>query len=306
MTQFIIKNNNRLLEKNRLEERKKLEQQNRLAKRKKIYQLNRLVERQKLEEKNRLVERQKLEEKNRLAERQKLEEKNRLAQRKIQNNILNDQPKIICTLREWQKKSKDILNLIVQASDKSGNDSWKIFPIGMSYRYNDVYRKGKSIQVGKHNNLVFSAISTSTDQNRRSIITRNLILEKLKKNNILNIYLEPTIFFDNLVSHKFTISPEGNGIDCHRHYEALIAGCIPIIEDNPLTIEKYKSYPVLFTHDYSEITLKYLKIKYKEMINKKYDFSKLFLSFYDKETQKIIKDNGNHWMKRLCNVEWYR
>jgi len=298
MTQFIIKNNNnRLLEKNRLEKKKKIEQQNRLAKRK------RLIER-KLEEK-RLAER-KLEEK-RLEEIKKLAERKKLEERKIEEKRLINQPKIIFTLKEWQKKSKDISNLIVQASDKSGSDSWKIFPIGMSYRYNDEYKKGESIQIGKHNNLVFSAISGSTDQRRRlSSVNRNLILEKLKKNNILNIYLEPTIFFDNLVSHKFTISPEGNGIDCHRHYEALIAGCIPIIEDNPLTIEKYKSYPVLFTHDYSEITREYLEIKYKQMINKKYDFSKLFLSFYDIETQKIIKDNGNHWMKRLCNVEWYR
>jgi hypothetical protein len=108
-----------------------------------------------------------------------------------------------------------------------------------------------------------------------------------------------------LPKYKFIISPEGNGIDCHRHYEALMAGCIPIIEDNELIREKYKGCPILYTKDYSEITKEYLESKYEEMKNKYYDFSRLFLNYYDDKTQIEIKNNGNYWGNRLTGKTWY-
>jgi hypothetical protein len=102
------------------------------------------------------------------------------------------------------------------------------------------------------------------------------------------------------------ISPEGNGIDCHRHYEALIAGCIPIIEYHPAIQEKYKGCPVLYTKDYSEITEEYLLGKYAEIWGKKYDFSALFLSHYSLEMQMYIKRCGNYWTERLTNEPYYK
>jgi len=211
------------------------------------------------------------------------------------------------TLREWQQLEKDVSDFIVQASDISGDDSWKEFPIGMSYRYVDVYRKGKYKQIGNHEHLVFSSFYENTDQRRRRncVINRSKIAETLRKNGIRNVNMDHTIFFDMLPSYKFTISPEGNGIDCHRHYEALIAGCIPIIENNPLTYQKYKDCPVLFTEDYSEITEEYLNNKYSEMIDNVFDFSCLFLSYYPKNVQEIIKRNGNKWVYQLNKVKCY-
>jgi hypothetical protein len=108
-----------------------------------------------------------------------------------------------------------------------------------------------------------------------------------------------------LPKYKFVISPEGNGIDCHRHYEALIAGCIPIVESNEHIKEKYKGCPILYTQDYNEITEDYLKKKYEEMIDIKYDFSRLFLPFYKPEVKKIIKDCGNYWINHTTKTKWY-
>jgi hypothetical protein len=101
------------------------------------------------------------------------------------------------------------------------------------------------------------------------------------------------------------ISPEGNGIDCQRTYEALLAGCIPIVERNPLIEEKYRGCPVLYTTDYSEITVEYLETEYAKMIDQTYDFSHLFLSFYDEATQARIKECGNFWMRKVSDKDWY-
>jgi hypothetical protein len=213
------------------------------------------------------------------------------------------------TLRAWQQTHKDPKTFIVQASTQDGSDGWTPFPIGMGWQYATHYGDGQGChkwQIGSHQTLVQCAISDGTDGRRRPYgLNRRMILFNLSKNRISNRQVSGPQYFNELPSYKFVISPEGNGIDCHRHYEALMAGCIPIMEDNPLIKEKYKGLPILYTKDYSEITSQYLEQRYKEMIEQTYDFSRLFLSSYNLEDQIKIKTNGNYWVKRFCYKLWY-
>jgi hypothetical protein len=207
----------------------------------------------------------------------------------------------IYSLREWHTIPKDPKDFIVQASVQDGSDGWTNFPIGMSYRYKPNYDS-----IGNHENLVLCAISSTTDKRRRpEPINRESILKSLAKNSIRNISLGPDSYFKVLPTFKFVISPEGNGIDCHRHYEALMAGCIPIVEDNEKVREKYGNVPILYTKDYTEINSEYLNSKYLEMIDVKYDFSKLFLSNYSDEHKAEIKSNGNYWMTKCTGKPYY-
>lgn len=206
------------------------------------------------------------------------------------------------TLIGWQTSVLDSKQLIVQASNPDGSDSWTPFPIGMGWAY---VLNNMSLP-GSHDKLVLCAVSSSTDSKRRPAgINRKLILENLAKNNINNSFTQAQTYFSILPSYKFVISPEGNGIDCHRTYEALIAGCIPVLERNPLTEQKYKGCPVLWTVDYSEINEEYLNKKYAEMINKVYDFSCLLLSSYSLDLQHTIMVYGNFWLQKTCKRKWY-
>jgi hypothetical protein len=214
---------------------------------------------------------------------------------------------MICTLAEWQKKEKDVGDFIVQASVVDGSDSWQPFPIGMQYSYCNIYMEGSKLQIGEHELVVFCGISETTDSRRRGGgLNRRGFLDKLKKNGIINTPGDSNTYFCNLPKYKFVISPEGNGIDCHRHYEALMAGCIPIVEDNPLIRNKYRGCPILYTSDYSEINESYLLQKYEEMIHTSYDFSRLFLSYYDDATQTCIRECGNFWTNIFCQKNWYK
>jgi hypothetical protein len=209
------------------------------------------------------------------------------------------------TLREWQKSDKNINDLIVQASMEDGSDSWVEHSIGMSWQFVHIYKQWKDACKNKQRDkLILVSISPNTDQLRR----RNHSVNRLKilntipfNNNILNL----VEYFLTIPTYKFVLSPEGNGIDCHRHYEALLSGCIPIIEDNPLTRKKYDGLPILWTHDYSEITESYLEEQYNNMLDKEYDWSSLFLSSYSNKMQELIKRRGNYWTKRVTNKEWY-
>ena len=198
------------------------------------------------------------------------------------------------TLHDWQLCPKHKPNLIINASAIDGSDSPQKFPIGM--RYNYVTYQNLETQIGHHENLVFCGIRESTDNlRRRKGLNRSTIVNKLSSNGIQNKILPSSEYFTTLPNYKFVISPEGNGVDCHRHYEALMAGCIPVVEDSEHIRTVYGNCPILYTTDYSEITPEYLQKRYDEMIDKTYDFSKLFVSSYSPDIETEIRRNSSFW-----------
>ena len=211
------------------------------------------------------------------------------------------------TLKEWQSLRKSSDELIVQASSMDGSDGWQPFPIGMSHSFYHVSKDLDICQLGSHDKPITCSIVCTTDQARRwnSHINRYKILETLATNGIQNIMYNERDYYISLPQYKFVISPEGNGIDCHRHYEALMAGCIPIMEYNEEISQKYKGCPILFTKDYSEITIDYLNQYYESVINEVFDFSCLFLSTYSEDLRNRIKEQGNHWMVYTGKGKWY-
>lgn len=223
------------------------------------------------------------------------------------NTPAENQLTVQLTLREWQTFIKDPKSLIVQASTIDIPDGWQPYPIGMSWQYVQIGQNQKDVQIGPHDQLVLCAITDTTDITRRGHqpVNRRAILQTLARNGILNTRIDARGYFFNLPNYKFIISPEGNGIDCHRHYEALLAGCIPILEENPLTQQKYANLPVLWTKDYSEITPSYLEQKWDEMLDIQYNFNALFLENYLLETQEKIKAEGNYWCMRVARQNFY-
>jgi len=209
-------------------------------------------------------------------------------------------------LIDWQTSIKDIKSLIVQASNPDGSDSWQTFPIGMSWQYALISQPTPDTQLGSHESLVLCSISPGTDTRRRPVgINRESILHNLQAAGISNFRIDHSYYYHILPKYKFIVSPEGNGIDCHRHYEALLAGCIPILERNPLTEEKYKGCPIVWTTDYSEITPEYLEQVYSVMLHREYDMSCLFMYNYCNEDREKIKEYGNYWTQRLAGKLWY-
>lgn len=212
------------------------------------------------------------------------------------------------TLISWQQTEKPKAELLYNCSEfDHQNDEWVPFSIGMGWTLIQNPAPLRTLQIGTHEQLVLCAINANTDQRRRGVdpLNRRSILATLAKNGIQNCYHPSATYFASLPTYKFVVSPEGNGIDCHRHYEALMAGCIPIIEEHEGIREKYKGCPVLYTKDYSEITPAYLEAVYADMKDQVYNFSKLLLSSYSLEEQAQIRANGNYWSERLSGRKWY-
>ncbi len=72
-------------------------------------------------------------------------------------------------------------------------------------------------------------------------------------------FLPRTELWKRKGEYAFSISPHGNGLDCHRTWEDLILGCIVIVKTSPLD-PLYEGLPVVIINDWSEITRENLEL----------------------------------------------
>ena len=83
----------------------------------------------------------------------------------------------------------------------------------------------------------------------------------------------------NQSKYAFVVSPHGNGLDCHRTWEALILNCIPIVKTSGID-DLYDDLPVLIVNKWSDINEDLLKNTYNEFKTKTYDYDKLLLNYW--------------------------
>jgi hypothetical protein len=77
-------------------------------------------------------------------------------------------------------------------------------------------------------------------------IPRNLL-------EINNNFTKRTNTWQQMAKYKFILSPFGNGMDCHRTWESIALGCIPIIR-SPNFRNLFNEFNVLIVNDWNEIT----------------------------------------------------
>lgn len=89
----------------------------------------------------------------------------------------------------------------------------------------------------------------------------------------------------------FWLSPRGKGLDCHRNWEALYLGRIPIIMSSPIDY-LFEDLPVLIVNSWEEVTQESLLRIYSEIQERNrihgYDYSRITLHFW---TTKIISSS---------------
>tara|TARA_B100001093_G_C26854013_1_gene1026519 strand:+ start:2684 stop:3589 length:906 start_codon:yes stop_codon:yes gene_type:complete len=82
----------------------------------------------------------------------------------------------------------------------------------------------------------------------------------------------------------FVICPHGGGLDCHRNWEALSLGCIPIVKTSKID-KLYENLPVLIVKDWNIIDNNLLNdtiSKYKKNFeNNEFNIEKIKLSYWN-------------------------
>jgi hypothetical protein len=128
--------------------------------------------------------------------------------------------------------------------------------------------------------LIFVNFSLSTDRHGQR---KEWLNTKIPK-ELLYVKLETMKRIDTwkmATNYAFVLSPYGNGMDCHRTWEAIILGCIPIIKTDTLG-PLFKDLPVLIVQKWSDINKELLDNTIELFKNKEFNYDKLTLNYWNK------------------------
>jgi hypothetical protein len=172
-------------------------------------------------------------------------------------------------------------------------------PLGLDYHavYNDP-KKWEKIADGKfpveqekylidviQNSKPFydriNKIYVNFDVNADRFGQRKDCLKKISS-SLLQMYqqkLKRTQTWINTTKYAFVLSPYGEGMDCHRTWEALILGSIPILKSKKF-VNMFKDLPVLFVDDWTDINQKILDDTIEKFKNMNFNYDKLTLDYW--------------------------
>lgn len=97
--------------------------------------------------------------------------------------------------------------------------------------------------------------------------------------------MEPTEYYSRVRQSYFNISPPGNGPDCHRIWETIYLGRVPVVQKNP-AMAGFTDLPILFVDDLTSVTEDFL---HKEWHNfkdwSKFNLYKMKFDYWEKTIQ---------------------
>jgi hypothetical protein len=93
-------------------------------------------------------------------------------------------------------------------------------------------------------------------------------------------------YCNEMSKYQFVVSPPGNGMDCHRTWEALYMGAFPIVIKNKM-YKKFEDLPIIQVNNYSEVTYDLLY----SYLKKEYNYQKLYMTYWINKINKINKTN---------------
>jgi hypothetical protein len=86
-------------------------------------------------------------------------------------------------------------------------------------------------------------------------------------------------YIQNISKYSFVLSPFGNGMDCHRTWEALCFGAIPIVKA-PDFKELFEGLPVLNVNDWKDVTRELLDKTIEDFKHMDFHYDKLSLRYW--------------------------
>jgi hypothetical protein len=87
-------------------------------------------------------------------------------------------------------------------------------------------------------------------------------------------------YLENICNHKYVFCPRGSNMDCHRRWESLHMGTIPIVRKDSNNWSYGNDLPILFINDWKEVTKELLIDKYPMFINGTWNMKKLTFEYW--------------------------
>jgi hypothetical protein len=104
----------------------------------------------------------------------------------------------------------------------------------------------------------------------------------LKLKNQFQLGQGRDLYLQQLRHAKFILSPSGMGLDCYRHWEAMMMGTFPVIEHFNRTVtdgwfRTMEELPVAWIDSYDNLTPQWLEKEYRRLVSQalSYQYEKL-------------------------------
>ena len=155
-------------------------------------------------------------------------------------------------------------------NEKSTSWGNKKSPIYQEHDLLNIYNN--SLKFEHRKNKIYSFFHLNVNPKKGREHTKDRFNAKYYLNfNPLNIYQKYAMnrndTWKEMSKYKWIASPHGNGLDCHRTYEAIALGCIPIVKTSVLDY-LYRDMPVIICKDWNELNIDFLNNKSKEALTK--------------------------------------
>jgi hypothetical protein len=157
-------------------------------------------------------------------------------------------------------------------------------PIGLS---NTFWQRGdfKAVQEKKRDIFCYVNFDVATNQSCRKVCWdyfAKMDWTKAVRGKEYQDYLR------DLSRSVFVISPHGNGLDCHRTWEALCLKCYPVVLSSSLD-PLYEGLPVVIVNSWDEVTESFLKEKQKELDSKSFAFERAYFPYWLEKAKTLQK-----------------
>ncbi|CAF1041368.1 unnamed protein product [Rotaria sordida] len=125
----------------------------------------------------------------------------------------------------------------------------------------------------------------------------------IKKPSGVHIFRIVRIYARNR-HYPFWISPRGNGIDCHRTWEALYLDIIPIVWNSTLN-SLYANLPVVIINNHTDLTESFLRDQLQKIATKKKAQSNSSSSSSSSERYQYEKLRNAFWRRMILSKSRY-
>jgi hypothetical protein len=192
----------------------------------------------------------------------------------------------------FESKPKNIIKWFAQNVNHKNED---LIPLPIGIENHTGPSKGNSIDLNfiKKFTQNYSHIEKKIDKiycnfNLNNHHSRNNVKNFLLQNELCDLGtfgIPYELYCSEIRKYLFVASPRGNGIDCHRTWESLLMGSIPIVEKH-FMYDSYKNLPIIQINSWSKDEIiknmeKYIELYYQD--NLFTNMEEITMSFWNKK-----------------------
>lgn len=160
------------------------------------------------------------------------------------------------------------------------HDKLVSIPIGLGNAQWDHGNLAEFSQIGGEKSerdiLLYANFNTATNRIHREGIRRVLAEKDF---SVMESGASTSHYWKTLKRSRFVASPRGNGVDCHRTWEALYLGAVPIL-DREDQVACLDGLPVLGIQNWRELNKEDLDHAWQKMMETSYDYERLRFSYW--------------------------